>query len=72
MKPYQKKLVEEYKYFKKEELRLFNYILKQELGLSKTRPRAGRAILKRHYQAMHEYTKVLARRIELEGIDFDI
>lgn len=72
MKPYQKRLVEEYKYFKKEELRLFNYILKQELGLSKTRPRAGRSILMKHYEAMHEYSKILALRIEMEQIDFDI
>lgn len=72
MKPYQKRLVEEYKHIKKEELKLFNYILKRELGLSKTLPRSPMNVLKKQYEAMHDYSKILALRIEMEQIDFDI
>lgn len=71
MKPYQKRLVEEYRRIKKEELKLFNYILKRELGLSKTLPRAPMNVLKKQYEVMHEYSKVLALRIEMEQIDFE-
>lgn len=72
MKPYQKRLVEDYKRLRKEELKLFNYILKHELGLSKTLPRTPMNVLKKQYEAMHEYSKILALRIEMEQIDFDI
>ena len=68
MKPYQKRLVEEYKRLRKEELKLFNYILKHKLGLSKTRPRAPMCVLEKQYEAMHEYSKILATRIQMEGI----
>lgn len=72
MKPYQKRLVEDYKYMKKEELKLFNYIIKHELGLSKTRPRTPMNVLKEQYEAMHKYTAILALRIEMEQIDFKL
>lgn len=68
MKPYQKRLLEDYRRVRREELKLFNYILKHELGMSKTLPRAGMSVLKKQYDAMHEYSKVLAVRIQMEGI----
>lgn len=72
MKPYQKRLVVEYKRVRKEELKLFNYIMKRELGLSKTQPRTPMKILKQQYETMHTYVKILRTRIEVEQIDVDI
>ncbi len=69
MKPYQKRLLEDYRRVRKEELKLFNYILIRELGLSETRPKAPMNLLKKQYEAMHEYSKVLATRLVMEGID---
>lgn len=71
MKPYQKRLLEDYKRVKKEELKLFNYILIRELGLSKTRPKAPMNVLKKQYEAMHEYSRVLDVRLTMEGIEHD-
>lgn len=71
MKPYQKRLLQEYRKVRKEELKLFNYILMRELGLSKTLPRTPMNILKKQYEAMHEYGDILATRIRIEEIDHD-
>lgn len=72
MKPYQERLVKEYRRIRKEELKLFNYILKRELGLSKTQPRTPMRILQQQYELMRTYGGVLRTRIEVEQIDVDI
>lgn len=69
MKEYQKRLVESYIELKKEELELYNAILKKELGLDKKPWTAGLRVVKSQYKALHDYTHALYVRLECEGID---